>query len=142
MKDFFGLLLVVHKRYSQYSEASKNSRAIVAATMIFMLYSLAFVFFMFIILSYFGIDKEMEYKYGAEAVRSALIYTWAGINLCFFIYLKFSFKDEVMKLYMEKFAPVSEKQSKFQLIKAFSFAIGGMLSVFIPILLISLFESF
>ena len=136
MKDFFGWVLVVTRRYSSYSEASRTKRGIYALCMFLNLYLAGFLLSALVVSNRIGLlDLFKEYITGDTFVN---IFMGVYFLVSFFTLfaLKRTYKDDVISFYINKYAPKNKQEGKNQILIVCLFLIGGPACLFLPKIII------
>lgn len=135
MKDFLAFILIVTRRWSKHSESSKTSRVIYATSMILMLYTCSMLFLLLTIVINTPVYDWVSLNYGGEVFIGFLLALWFVVNIVLFIYMKITYSESVIQSYIDRYSPNSERMARKQRVQALLFVGGGLLSIFIPIML-------
>jgi len=132
MKDFFGWFLVVTRRSSHFPEASRTERGIYGVSMIMMLYTLGILLSTVVVLSQFRMLEFIRQFNGFGQFGGGIV---VGSGVLSIILLKYTYKQDVIEYYIEKYKPADDIEDKKQRKLAFLFVLGGFLALGSPFIL-------
>jgi len=129
MKNLFGFILVVTRRFSQYQDAPQTQRTINAISMILMLYIIGMLLNIAMLLSHYDLLNVLRGSLTHKEFGEAGGIVFVILSMFALFLLKYTYTEELINYYVDKYKPANDAEDSKQKKMVLIFILGGFVSL-------------